>query len=187
MTARVFANYPSASATTPVVLWTCAGMSPSCRSPVVDVPDGSNIRMSPPVDEGLCSVPRGTTNVSGPQIDGPLAPVGVAERDAELAADHEKELVGVVVSVPDVLPPGVRDTDVVVVDLADDPRAVDLVELGERGLDIHGRGFHTATIHRRAWLRQVGPVPVAPPLQAASLSSRDGCRTPGVGAGLPRN
>jgi hypothetical protein len=48
----------------PVVLSTWAGMSPSWRSPVVSVPDGSNIKMAPPGDDGLCSMPLGTTKMS---------------------------------------------------------------------------------------------------------------------------
>jgi hypothetical protein len=32
----------------PVVASTYAGISPWCRSPVVDVPDGSNMRIEPP-------------------------------------------------------------------------------------------------------------------------------------------
>ena len=43
---------------------TLSGISPSCRSPVLTVPDGSNIRIEPPGDDGLCSTPFGTTNVS---------------------------------------------------------------------------------------------------------------------------
>lgn len=45
-----------------MVLSTWCGMSPWCRSPVVDVPEGSNIRIEPPGEEGLCSVPFGTTH-----------------------------------------------------------------------------------------------------------------------------
>jgi AraC-like DNA-binding protein len=47
-----------------VVLSTYAGISPLYRSPVVDVPDGSNIRIEPPEDDGLCSIPLGTTKIS---------------------------------------------------------------------------------------------------------------------------
>src|ERR1700754_4596720 len=55
---------PCQSSSWPVVLSTWSGISPSCRSPVLDVPDGSNMRIEAPGDEGLCSVPFGTTNGS---------------------------------------------------------------------------------------------------------------------------
>src|SRR5690349_7696425 len=48
-------GYPAAVRSCPVVLSTWPGMSPSCRSPVVDVPEGSNIRIDPPGEDGLCS------------------------------------------------------------------------------------------------------------------------------------
>ena len=48
----------------PVVLSTWPGISPSWRSPVVTVPVGSNIKIAPPGDDGLCSVPFGTTKMS---------------------------------------------------------------------------------------------------------------------------
>src|SRR5580658_8140859 len=49
------------------------------------------------------------------QAHGPLA-VGVAQRDVEPAVEHQEELVGVVVYVPDVLAAGMGNPDVVVVD-----------------------------------------------------------------------
>jgi hypothetical protein len=57
-------RHPDYMSSWPVVLSTWSGIGPSCRSPVVDVPDGSNMRIEPPGDDGLCSVPFGTTNVS---------------------------------------------------------------------------------------------------------------------------
>jgi len=42
-----------------VVLSTWSGRSPAW-SPVDEVPDGSNIRIDAPGDDGLCWVPRGT-------------------------------------------------------------------------------------------------------------------------------
>lgn len=53
----------------PVVASTYSGRSPSCRSPVDDVPEGSNMRTEQPGELGLCSSPRGTTKVShGPRL-----------------------------------------------------------------------------------------------------------------------
>jgi hypothetical protein len=46
----------------------------------------------------------------------------------ELAGQHEEELVGVVVDVPDVVAQGVGYADVVVVHRGDDAGAVDVVE-----------------------------------------------------------
>ena len=107
-------HYPLMSR--PVVLSTWAGISPSCRSPVVSVPDGSNIKMAPPGDDGLCSTPLGTTKMSpGAQLDGAFPAAGFAQRDVELAVDHQEELIGVVVDVPDVLTRGVRDFDVIII------------------------------------------------------------------------
>jgi hypothetical protein len=62
---------------------------------VVDVPLGSDIRIDPPGDEGLCSVPLGTTNVS-PRYgtDHALGAVGVAHGHVEPAVEHQEELVG---------------------------------------------------------------------------------------------
>ncbi|PSK62932.1 hypothetical protein B0E53_05150 [Micromonospora sp. MH33] len=48
----------------PVVASTCPGTS-SCRSPTLDVPDGSNMRIDAPSGaDGRCSTPRGTTNTA---------------------------------------------------------------------------------------------------------------------------
>jgi hypothetical protein len=46
----------------------------------------------------------------------------------QLAVEHEEELVGRLVGVPDVLAVHLGDPDVVVVDGRDDPRAPQLVE-----------------------------------------------------------
>jgi hypothetical protein len=46
----------------------------------------------------------------------------------ELTFEDKKELVGVVVDVPDVLTLGVGDPDVVVVDMGHDSRAVDVLK-----------------------------------------------------------
>jgi hypothetical protein len=123
-------------------------MSPSYRSPVVIVPAGSNMRIAPPGDEGLCSVPLGTTKISpGVQGDGALAAV-LPQRDADLAVEDQEELVGVLVHVPDVLAPDMRDPDVVVVDPADDPRAVHVAEAGQRLAEVHGSICHTVILPR---------------------------------------
>jgi AraC-like DNA-binding protein len=95
----------------------------------------------------MLGAPGHHEHVSGPQFHGPFATAaGVTERNIELPAEHQEELVGVVVAMPDVLTAGVCDTDVVVIDPADDPGQVDLVELGERGADVHGAGFHAPRI-----------------------------------------
>ena len=60
-------------------------------------------------------------DVSGAQADRPLA-AAVPQGDVELTVEYQEELVGVVVGVPDVLAPDMRDPDVVVVDAANDPR-----------------------------------------------------------------
>ena len=67
-----------------------------------------------------------------------LAAVGGPYGDVELAVEHEEELVGVLVHVPDVLAQGVCDPYVVVVDLRHDARAVDVVERGEGAGEVHG-------------------------------------------------
>jgi hypothetical protein len=80
-------------------------------------------------------------NVPRAQAHGPLT-IAVAQRDVELAVDDEEELIGVVVRVPDVLAAGMGDPDVVVVDPADDARAVDVAEAGQRLAQADGRVCH---------------------------------------------
>jgi len=65
------------------------------------------------------------------QAHGPLT-AAIPQGDIELAVEYQEELIGVVVHMPDVLTPDMRDPDVVVVDPADDPRAVDVAEGGQR-------------------------------------------------------
>jgi hypothetical protein len=106
---------------------------------VVEVPLGSSIRIDPPVELGLCSVPLGTTKVSAcPEGDGAFVASLVAESNVEVAIEHEKELVCVVVDVPDVLALRLGDSDVVVVHGGNDARAVGLVEGLERSRQVHG-------------------------------------------------
>lgn len=91
----------------------------------------------------MLSAPGHHEHVPGPQFHGPLTTApGVTERNIELPAEYQEELIGVVVAMPDVLTAGVRDTNVVVVDPADDPGQVDVVELGERGGYVDWAGFH---------------------------------------------
>ena len=104
------------------------------------------MRIEPPGDDGLCSVPFGTTKTSPcAEADRALGPVGVTQRDVELAVDDQEKLVGVGVHVPDVLALGVGDPDVVVVHPGDDARAVDLVERAQSGVQVDWLGFHDAT------------------------------------------
>jgi hypothetical protein len=124
-------------------------MAPSWRSPVVEVPVGSNMRIEPPAPgaEGRCSVPRGTTKVSPVRrttvrIGDTVTVVAVPQRHVELAIQHQEELVRVVVDVPHVVAPGVGDADVVVVDAGHDARAVDLVDRRQRGVQVHGTIGH---------------------------------------------
>ncbi len=62
------------------------------------------------------------------QMHGSFA-VTVSQRDGEVPVQNEEELVGVGVGVPDVLPPSVGDSHVVVVHGGQDSRAVKLREL----------------------------------------------------------
>jgi hypothetical protein len=128
-----------------VVLSTWPGSSPSCRSPVVEVPAGSNIRIAPPGEDGLCSVPRGDDEGVALAQDDRVLGFAVAQVDLELAVEDEEELVGVLVHVPHVLAGGVGDLDVVVVHPGHDPRAVDLVEGRQCRGEVHGFRLH-ATI-----------------------------------------
>jgi hypothetical protein len=64
----------------------------------------------------------------------------------ELTVEDEEEFVGVFVDVPQVLTSGVGDPDVVIIDLADDSRAVDIVKRLEAltrftGLVVTGRSY----------------------------------------------
>ncbi len=62
----------------------------------------------------------------------------VSKGDIEAAIQNQKELVGVFVDMPHVFPLDVRDSHVVVVDLCDDSRAVDLIERGQGVAEIDG-------------------------------------------------
>src|SRR6476469_180253 len=66
------------------------------------------------------------------QDDGPL-PVVFTKADVDGPVEHEKELVGVGVHVPDVLPGEAGEPDVVVVEVGDDARTPGV---GERGEDV---------------------------------------------------
>jgi hypothetical protein len=71
-----------------------------------------------------------------------LGPVGVPDRDVELAVEYEEELVGVLVDVPQMVAEGVRYPYVLVVHPGHDPRAVDLVEGGEGVVQVDRRELH---------------------------------------------
>jgi hypothetical protein len=71
---------------------------------------------------------------------------GVPDRDVELAVKDQEELVGVAVHVPEVLALRVRDPDVVVVHAGHDPRAVDIVEGGQRLGQIDGFEVHVSIV-----------------------------------------
>ena len=92
---------------------------------------------------GQCSTPRGTTiHLSLSQLD-----VAIAQLDGEAAAQHQEEVVGVVVLVPDELALDLHEHELVVVQVADDPGAVGPVEelelLCEIDLVIHVAGSLT--------------------------------------------
>lgn len=80
------------------------------------------------------------------QANGPLA-AAVPQRDVERAVEYQEELVGLVVHVPDVLPLGVRDLDVVVdhTRISDPPlraalsRLHDVLALDGESLDAEAR------------------------------------------------
>jgi hypothetical protein len=99
--------------------------------------------------------PRHHEHISGSERHPPLGSIGLAERDVELAVEGQEELVGVVVDVPHVLAPGMRDPHVVVVDPGHDPGAVDLVERGERLVQVHGlvHGYQAASCPRQRLVR----------------------------------
>lgn len=65
----------------------------------------------------------------------PFRSVGFAQVNVEPAVEHHEELVGVFMVVPDVLAFGLGDSNVVVVDPRDDPRAPRLVERSERVIE----------------------------------------------------
>jgi hypothetical protein len=89
--------------------------------------------------------PRHHEDVAGAQADGAL-PAVFAQRHVERAVEHEEELIGVLVHVPYVFSARVRDPDVVVVDPADDPRAVDVAESGQGLGQVDWSVRHTASI-----------------------------------------
>jgi hypothetical protein len=60
----------------------------------------------------LCSVPFGTTKISPGAAHGSLA-AALPQGDVELAVEYQEGLIGVVVRVPDVLTPDMRDPDVI--------------------------------------------------------------------------
>lgn len=63
-----------------------------------------------------------------------------------MAVDHQEELIGVVVDVPDVLTRGVRHFDVVIINPADNTWAVDIVEGGQCLAQADGRDCHASII-----------------------------------------
>jgi AraC-like DNA-binding protein len=87
-------------------------------------------------------------DVPGAQLDGSFLAAGLAQRDGESAVDHQEELIGVLVDVPDVLTRGMRDLDVVVINPADDARAINVIECGKCLAQTDGRGGHAFSIVR---------------------------------------
>lgn len=90
----------------------------------------------------MLSADRHHEDLSRVQADGAFTAPVVPEADVELAIEHEEELGGVVMDVPDVLTMGMRDPDVVVVNPADDPRAVDVAEGGRSFAKVDRLGGH---------------------------------------------
>src|SRR5882724_5261252 len=82
------------------------------------------------------------------QAHGPLA-AAVPQRDVEPAVEHQEELIGVVVNMPEVLAADMRNPDVVVVDPADDPRAVDVAEGGQCLAQADGGDCHAPIVAAR--------------------------------------
>ena len=54
--------------------------------------------------------------------------IAIPEMDRQAATDHEEEIIGLLVPMPDERPEGLHDLELVVVDVADDPR---LIGVGE--------------------------------------------------------
>jgi RNA polymerase sigma factor (sigma-70 family) len=94
----------------------------------------------------VLGAPGNHEDVPGVQFDGSLRAVRIAQRDGEPAIDHEEELIGLLVDVPDVLALCVRHLDVVVVDPADDSRAVDVAEGGQCLGEPDGCGCHVIIV-----------------------------------------
>jgi len=66
----------------------CCRREQECRrsylSPVVSVPDGSNIVMAPPAEADLCSTPHGTTKmIIGAEFHSPFRAAGLAQGDVQ--------------------------------------------------------------------------------------------------------
>ncbi len=66
--------------------------------------------------------------------------------DVELAVEDEEEFVGVFVDVPEVLTSGMRDPNVVIIDLGNDSRAVYVVKRLECLGQIDGLGSHQSIV-----------------------------------------
>ena len=61
-----------------------------------------------------------------------IAAIGIPHGDVELTVENQEEFVGFFVDVPEMLSLGMGDPDVVIIDLADDSRTVDVVKRPER-------------------------------------------------------
>ena len=85
-------------------------------------------------------------DVTGTQLGGAFPAAGFAQRDVELAVNHQEKLIGVLVDVPDVLTRGVRDLDVIIINPADNAWAVDIVEGGQCLAQADGRDCHASII-----------------------------------------
>ena len=94
----------------------------------------------------MLGAPGDDEDVAGVQLNGAFLAAGLAKGDVETPVEHQEELVGVLVDVPDVVAAGVRDLDVIVIDPADDPRAVDLGERGQRLAQADRSRSHTPIV-----------------------------------------
>ena len=104
------------------------------RSPVVEVPEGSNMRIDPPGDEGLCSTRFGTTKVSPSARCTTSRTIRATNRNVEHPGQDQEEFVGVHVAMPHVLAERVRDPDIVIVHASNDAGAAHLAEISQPSL-----------------------------------------------------
>ena len=130
--------------------------------------------IDPPGEDGLCSLPFGTTNRSPWRRLTVRSPPASRSTTSNWPSSTRKKLVGVLVHVPDVVAAGVGDSYVVVIDPADDPRAVNVAERGQRLVQVHRFGCHDPGISGAG----LGGWAGCPPTQTPPTPSGRSLRSP---------
>ena len=93
-------------------------------------------------DRAVFGAPGDDEDVVSSESDTALGSARLAQMDVERSVEHEEQLVGIAVRVPDILATHFDESNVPVVGPGEDTRIPQIVEGGENSVDIRGRRLH---------------------------------------------